>query len=112
MMTPRLLIAILAMAFLGGVAAYVVSVVRQAEPATHPPEITCLELQQSDKLKALGFEALDNAFRTHLEHLFEIAMKDATDQPRRMRVGTQNAIHGWVTSYNFIVQYHRPECPK
>lgn len=85
-MTPGRLAALLLMAFLGGVAAYIVSVVRNAEPATPPearPNILDGEIISLDRI------ALDSAYRAQMAILFSTWMKDPQFGPKHAMTGAR-----------------------
>jgi hypothetical protein len=52
--------------------------------------------QWEDRLLALDVEAIDSAYRTHVSHLFEVWMKDATGQPQRAVVGVRSARRAYI----------------
>lgn len=87
-MKPWVLILSLFMAFLGGMAAYIVSVVRQAEPAQTE---LYTGVPVNGKLLELDKRALDESYHTHLIRLWGVWLADGGNDPSRITKGLQNA---------------------
>jgi hypothetical protein len=49
-----------------------------------------------DRLLALEKEAADNAYRSQIEHLFAVWLKDDTGQPKRAVSGARNARKAYI----------------
>jgi len=52
--------------------------------------------KHTERLLQLDKEAVDNAYRSQIEHLFEIWMKDETGQPGRAVVGARKAVKAYM----------------
>src|SRR5215469_4116714 len=49
-----------------------------------------------DRLAELDKQALDEAYKSRIHHLFEVWMKDETGQPSRASVGLQQARRAYI----------------
>lgn len=56
---------------------------------------------------ALDKQALDEAYRDQIKHLFEIWMKDERDQPRRAVIGARAARKAYVGAISEIERRER-----
>ena len=56
------------------------------------PKINDDPANDSEYIADILRKALDEALKSHVQHMFETWMKDNTDQPHRADVGTRNAI--------------------
>ena len=56
----------------------------------------CVSEEERDRIKKLSLEAIDNSFRDHIEHLFEIWVRDSASQPARAKVGAKNGISAHI----------------
>ena len=62
-----------------------------ASAESEPAEL-CMDEPTRERLRAIMFEALDEALKDHIVHLFEVWMKDDRGQPDRARVGVKQGI--------------------
>jgi hypothetical protein len=80
--------------------------------ASAQPPITCIAPDLRDRVRALAIEGLDNAFRSKVEHQFEIWTKTGDDMaPQRAAIGTRIAIRAYARSIRFMQQWNPPDCP-
>lgn len=86
-MSERTLIYLLLLAFLGGLSAYIVSVIRQAEPAPHELQLYDKSIPLDAKLLQLDKIALDEAYHTHLVKLWTIWLTDGAKESHRFENG-------------------------
>jgi len=56
-------------------------------------------------------EALDEALKQHIVHMFEVWMKDDRGQPDRARNGTVNGINAYIKASNGVAAWAPPDCP-
>lgn len=108
-MTERTLIYLLLAAFFGGMAAYVISVVRQAEPAI---KAECIDPDLQQKIRSLAQDGFDDAFKHRAELLFDNWTKDdPRSHPQRHQTGMDNAIHAYVYARDLAANWSAPPCP-
>lgn len=98
------IILLLVIAFLGGMAAYVVSVIRQAEPAP-------IELYQGvpldAKLLQLDKRALDEAYHGHLIRLWNVWLTDGAKEAHRITNGLRIARQAYQQAAQQIAKRER-----
>lgn len=73
-------------------------------------EMTCVTREERERIQGLMIQALDNAFRAHVQHMFEVWMKDSIDQPARARAGTLNGVKAYINAYQSSQHWEPPIC--
>lgn len=73
--------------------------------------IVCTDQATKEKIKGMMLEALDEALRQHIVHMFEIWMKDDRGQPERARNGTVNGINAYIKASQGVTAWAPPDCP-
>lgn len=109
----RRIIASLAIGLLLTVLLVVTVLLWDRAAATYQPGVTlaCVNsAEDRERLKGLAIQALDDAFRAQLEHLYEVWMRDSRDQPRRAQTGTSNAIAAWLAARQGVSKFEPPLC--
>lgn len=87
------------------------TVIAVISPPQSEEAIQCMDAEMREKVRALMIKALDEAFVHRVDHLFEIWMRDATDQPRRATNGTRAAVRAYVNARTFAErQWNPPPC--
>lgn len=74
--------------------------------------IECMNSEDREKIKSLSIQAIDEAFKDQVGHLYMIWMKDSHDQPQRAQAGTSQAIAAWVGARKGMNNFQPPECPR
>ena len=87
-----IIVVILALAFLIG---YALSVGAVTYPEPEPSK-------WDKRILELDKEALDMAYRTQLQHLFAVWMKDETGQPQRIVNGARQARRAYIESATYL----------
>jgi len=73
--------------------------------------ITCMPDDETrERVRTLMLEALDSAFRSHVEHTVEVWMRDSREQPARAANGVRAGIRSYVSTRDFIVNWHPVNC--
>jgi hypothetical protein len=85
------------LAFLLGI--FGVAFVAASQPATTPPWVPS---EYDARLLALDKEAVDAAYREHVQRLYATWMKDETGQPYRAVTGARQAQRAYVRSMDAI----------
>lgn len=83
--------------------------------ATYKPgvAISCINrAEDRERLKSLAIQALDEAFRNQIEHLYVVWMRDSRGQPQRAQLGTSNAITAWVEVRQAMAKFEPPLCAR
>jgi hypothetical protein len=65
-------------------------------------ETTLPPSKWDDRIAELDKEAVETAYKTQIEHLFEIWMKDDRGQPDRAVTGARNARKAFIGAMNAI----------
>ena len=82
--------------------------------AASEAKTACVSDEDRVTIRRLAIDGIDAAFRKHVEGLFDVWMKDLSDQPRRARVGMQNGINAYARARAYVVAWtpevcsHRP----
>jgi hypothetical protein len=77
--------------------------------ATTEP-MTCMDDKTREAIRELAIEGLKKAFKDHTQHLFEIWVKDSSDQPRRAKVGMAAGIDAYTRARADMLRWNPPSC--
>jgi hypothetical protein len=77
--------------------------------ATTEP-VTCMDDKTREAIRELAIEGLKKAFQEHTQHLFEIWVKDNSDQPRRAKVGMAAGIDAYARARADMLRWNPPSC--
>ena len=100
------------LALLVGAATVILTLILLAvlERAGAKVEVVCIDPAERENVRGILLGAIDKALSTQTEHLFEVWMKDASDQPRRASVGANNAVSAWVRARADTLKWNPPPC--
>jgi len=73
------------------------------------PEL-CLDEKTRELIRGIMLEALDHALKVHIEHMFEVWMRDDRGQPGRARTGVQNGVQAYVDARKGAIEWTPPPC--
>jgi len=73
--------------------------------------VTCTDSATKEKIKSIMLDALDHALQTHIEHMFEVWMKDDRGQPERAANGTRAGINAYIKAGHAVAAWAPPDCP-
>ena len=73
------------------------------------PEI-CMDEQTREQIRAVMLEALDNSLKNHIEHVFEVWLKDDRGQPGRARTGVELGLRAYLGARRHTVEWMPPTC--
>jgi hypothetical protein len=82
--------------------------VGEAESA--PSEHVCMDPTERERIRDIVLTGIDKGLEEQIKHLFEIWMKDASDQPKRAMVGTSNAYSAHARARRQAVAWDPPQC--
>jgi hypothetical protein len=91
-------------------AVLIVVAVTLVAAAEQPLVKYCVDQQQEDKLRAMMSDSLDQAFREHFVHLFDVWVKDLTEEPERARTGSNNTISAWLRAQRALQNWKPQRC--
>ena len=101
-MRPRQPIMLLAVLLTGMIAVAVRSEPIPAEP--------CMDAESRERVRNLVVESIDAGLKNHVVKVFDIWMKDPSDQPRRAIVGMHEGISAYVRSRANALKWAPPLC--
>ena len=70
----------------------------------------CMDEETRERLKGVMTEALDNSLKSHIEHVFEIWLRDSRAQPERARTGVQQGIRAYLQARKGVETWAPPPC--
>lgn len=77
-----------------------------AEPAQ-----MCYDSDTRERIRMISLDAFDAALKDHVEHLFDIWVKEPnTEQPKRARVGAQAGFSAYLRARQDALKWNPPEC--
>jgi hypothetical protein len=88
---------------------------RTAPPSYAPvPQAAeeCLNMtsDSKEKIRGLMLAAIDDAFKSHVEHTYEIWMKDDTGQPGRAAHGVRNGLIAYLRASQAAREWNPRMC--
>jgi hypothetical protein len=80
--------------------------------AEQPPLVKyCVQDQiQEDHIHQMMSESLDQAFKAHINHLFDIWVKDQAESPARAINGASLGINAYVRANRNLQNWKPPRC--
>jgi hypothetical protein len=81
-----------------------------ADAQSQPYDNNCVPNEEISRLRDLMLAATDQALKDHTVRLFDVWMKDPTDQPRRMIAGMRPAISAHVNARAALAKWKPPAC--
>jgi hypothetical protein len=81
----------------------------KAESATTEHEV-CMDPTERERIRDIVLTGIDKGLEEQIRHLFEIWMKDSSDQPKRAMVGTSNAYSAHARARRQAVAWEPPVC--
>lgn len=73
-------------------------------------ESTCVSAEHSEAIRKLTLEGIDEAFKAHVRLLFDVWMKDHSQQPKRAQVGIANGISAYIRAQADALKWSPPVC--
>jgi len=70
----------------------------------------CMDEQTREQIRAVMLEALDNSLKSHIEHVFEVWLRDDRGQPGRARTGVQQGIAAYLLARKGTMDWAPPPC--
>src|SRR5262245_40554407 len=70
----------------------------------------CMDEETRERLKGVMMEALDNSLKTHIEHVFEIWLRDSRAQPERERTAVQQGVKAYLQARRGVESWAPPPC--
>lgn len=70
----------------------------------------CMGTEEREAIRKLALDAIDQAFQDQVKHLFDVWMKDQSEQPKRASAGMQTAISAHVRARADTMKWNVPTC--
>ena len=70
----------------------------------------CMDESTRERMRAVMLEALDDALKDHVKHVFEVWLKDDRGQPERARTGVRNGVRAWLGAHRSALDWMPPPC--
>ena len=82
------------------------------ETATANIPFDCMDPTERERVRDLSLRGIDKGFEDAMQHLYTIWYKDPnTEQPKRARVGTVNAVNAHARARKYALEWTPPTCP-
>ena len=72
----------------------------------------CVDDEVRERVRNSMLDGLDAALKEHTKHMFDVWLKDDTEQPRRAINGMQAGIRTYVRSRAAALRWNPPACIK
>ena len=70
----------------------------------------CIDEINRERIRGLMLDALDEALKTRVEHLYETWLRDDTGQPGRAATGARLAINAYARARVSMIEWDPPAC--
>jgi hypothetical protein len=78
---------------------------------SRPEVVLCMDEEAREQVRSIMAAGIDQALKNQTTRLFESWMKDAHEQPKRARVGMNNAVKAYIDSRAEILSnWNPPRC--
>lgn len=84
-------------------------IIRAIDPASGEPT-ACIQRDDRDRINVLTREAIDQAFRDQVAHLFTVWLKDPAPEPKRAMAGMANSISAYQRARANAEAWRPAEC--
>jgi hypothetical protein len=82
-----------------------------ASAESTPVELSpCMDEVTREQIRSVMLEALDDALKEHVKHVFEIWLKDERGQPERARTGVRQGIRAYLGAKKGALEWAPPLC--
>jgi hypothetical protein len=71
----------------------------------------CMNEETREQIRTVMLEALDEALKEHVKHVFEVWLKDERGQPERARTGVRQGIRAYLGARKGALDWTPPPCP-
>jgi hypothetical protein len=76
------------------------------------PNQVCLTAKEKAHVATLTEHAIDEAYMKHVITLFDVWVRDPTDQPKRAKTGMEQALSAYHRARADILLWAPPICPE
>ena len=72
----------------------------------------CMDPTERERVRDISLRGIDKGLEEAMQHLYTVWYKDPnTEQPKRARVGTVNAINAHARARKYALDWTPPTCP-
>jgi hypothetical protein len=79
----------------------------ESQPVESP---TCMDEVTREQIRTVMVEALDDALKEHIKHVFEVWLRDERGQPARARTGVAQGIKAYLGARKGAMEWAPPVC--
>jgi len=80
-------------------------------PETHSEATTsCVSVEERERIRTTVIEGIDEALKAHVVKLFDIWMKDSSNQPARAVEGMEVGISAHIRARTNALNWNPPPC--
>jgi len=81
------------------------------ETATANIPFDCMDPTERERVRDISLRGIDDGLKEAMQHLYTVWQKDPnTEQPKRARVGTVNAINAHARARKYALDWTPPSC--
>jgi len=88
----------------------IISAGATTKPVEKHAYVTCMDAETREDLRNAMRAGVDQAMKTHTAQMFNVWMKDPTEQPDRAIAGQRNAVRAYVGSRKIANDWNPPNC--
>jgi hypothetical protein len=82
-----------------------------ASAESQPVELgPCMDEQTREQIRNMMLDALDSSLKSHIEHVFEVWLRDERGQPDRARTGVRQGIKAYLGARKGALEWTPPLC--
>ena len=76
----------------------------------YEPIVCVPDKETGDKIRAILFDATEQALKDHVVRMYEVWMRDERGQPGRATNGTRQGVKAFISGRNFLQKWDPPIC--
>jgi hypothetical protein len=73
-------------------------------------EPVCMSADMRERVRVLMLDGIDQAFKAHAGHMFEVWQRDPTKQPQRANTGMKSGITAYIGARAAAQRWSPPLC--
>jgi hypothetical protein len=70
----------------------------------------CMDDEQREQVRDLMIQGFNEAMKDHTKHLFDVWVRDVTDQPDRAITGMNNGVSAYLRARASALKWSPPNC--
>jgi hypothetical protein len=74
------------------------------------PPVQCVSVEERERIRTTVIEGIDEALRAHVVKLFDVWMKDTSNQPARAIEGMEAGISAHIRARTNALNWNPPPC--